>query len=68
MHKSTALALYGLHIDAFLLGFITDAPEPSTWQLTEQEAVQVRTERYKEKILNQRARQAVRQWHRGLAT
>ncbi len=42
----TAQALYGLHIDAFIEGLATEAPKPQEFGLTEQQAVEVRKNRY----------------------
>jgi len=54
----TAQALYGLHIDAFLEGLSVEAPKAASFGLTEREAVEVRRNRYTDKIRSQRERKS----------
>jgi len=49
MHKSTAQALYALHMDLFLEG-LAEAPKPEEFALTEAEGRKVRKDRYADKI------------------
>jgi|HubBroStandDraft_6_1064221.scaffolds.fasta_scaffold22206_12 hypothetical protein len=58
MHKSTAKALYALHIDTFLTGLASTIPDPMKFNLTEDEAVQIRVEQYSDRIRRHRSKKA----------
>lgn len=51
-----AAALYGLHIDAFLEGIATEVPKPETFGLNDNQAKQVRRERYRQRIEDLRSK------------
>lgn len=52
----TATALYGLHIDAFLEGVAAEVPQPAAFGLTEKQAVEVRRNRYAQRLEDIRAK------------
>ena len=56
MRTSTAVALYGLSIDAFLEGLADEVTPPQTLGLTEQQAREVRRQRYTQRLEDIRAR------------
>jgi hypothetical protein len=50
MRSNTARALYGLAIDAFMMGLADEAPQPQAFSLSEKEATNVRKDRYADRI------------------
>jgi hypothetical protein len=54
MHVSTALALYGLSVDAFLEGLVDEVEAPESFGLTKEQAQKIRKQRYSDRIKTQR--------------
>jgi hypothetical protein len=52
----TAQALYGLHIDAFLEGVATEECTPEEFGLNQQQAEEVRRQRYAQRLTDIAAR------------
>jgi hypothetical protein len=51
-------SLYGLNIDAFLMGLASEAPTAEQFGLSERQAVRVRADRYADRIRAKRERKS----------